>query len=103
MSSKPYRPPSSTSPWTWALIIYVVLALGAFCFPSGMVDWLDERNASGWLSGPLALAHGLDAVSSALGVKQVGESLRRRFADVVGDTDFSAPRAGCLPILKRYL
>ena len=52
-----------------------------------MVDWLDERNASGWLSAPLALARGVDAVSSALGVKQVGESLRRRFADVVGDTD----------------
>jgi len=84
---KPFRPASATSPRTWARIIYVVLALGAFCFPGGLVDWLDERNADGWLSAPLALAHGLDAVSSAIGVKGVGESLRKRFIAAVGDTD----------------
>jgi len=87
LSAKSSRPPSVTSPWAWARLIYAILALGVFCFPGGLVDWLDERNATGWLSAPLALARGVDAVSSAVGVKQVGESLRARFAAAVGDTD----------------
>jgi hypothetical protein len=68
-------------------MLYAILALGVFCFPGGLVDWLDERNASGWLSAPLALARGVDTVSAAIGVKQVGESLRARFTAAVGDTD----------------
>ena len=78
---------ASTSPWAWARVIYVILALAAFCFPGGLVDWLDERNASGWLAAPLALAHGVDAVSTAFGVKPIGQMLRRRFTAGVGDSD----------------
>jgi len=81
------KPPSSTSPWAWLRVLYAVLALTVFAFPGGMVDWLDERNASGWLSGPLALARGIDAASAAVGVKGVGEWLRGRFATFIGDAD----------------
>jgi hypothetical protein len=52
-----------------------------------MVDWLDERNASGWLAAPLALAHGIDAASAAVGVKGAGQWLRAEFAAVIGDAD----------------
>lgn len=81
------RPPSTTSPWSWARVVYAVLALTALCFPGGMVDWLDERNASGWLAAPLALARGVDAASAALGAKRVGEGLRKWFAQAVGESD----------------
>ena len=64
-----------------------MLALTVFAFPGGMVDWLDERNASGWLAAPLAVARGVDAVSAAVGVKGVGERLRSWFAAVIGDAD----------------
>jgi len=83
----PQRPVSATSPWSWARAIYAVLALTAFCFPGGMLDWLDERNAGGWLAAPLALARGLDAASAALGAKEVGEGLRKWFAQAVGGSD----------------
>ena len=46
------NPASAASPWSWARVVYAVLALTVFCFPGGMVDWLDERNASGWLAAP---------------------------------------------------
>jgi hypothetical protein len=75
------------TPWIWARMIYLILALAAFCFPGGVVDWLDERNASGWLAAPLALARGVDAASAALGAKAAGEALRKRFAAVIGDAD----------------
>ena len=81
------KPPSSTSPWTWLRVLYAMLALTVFAFPGGMVDWLDERNATGWLSGPLAVARGVDAASAAVGVKGVGEWLRGRFATFIGDAD----------------
>jgi len=81
------KPPSSTSPWTWLRVLYAVLALTVFAFPGGMVGWLDERNASGWLSAPLAVARGVDAVSAAVGVKGAGEWLRRWFAATIGDAD----------------
>ncbi len=87
MAAPRVKPPSSTSPWTWLRVLYAVLALTVFAFPGGMVDWLDERNASGWLSGPLAVARGIDAASAAVGVKGVGEQLRRWFAAVIGDAD----------------
>ena len=64
-----------------------MLALTVFAFPGGMVDWLDERNASGWLSGPLAFARGIDAASAAVGVKGAGQWLRGRFAAAIGDVD----------------
>ena len=58
-----------------------------FAFPGGIVDWLDERNGSGWLDAPLAVARGIDAVSAAVGVKRVGTELRKRFKTVVGDDE----------------
>jgi len=84
--SVPINPPASAaSPWTWARIIYVILALAAFCFPGGVVDWLDDRNAGGWLNAPLALARGVEAVSMALGVKPLTDGLRARFTQAFGD------------------
>lgn len=79
------KPHTSTNPWAWLRVLYAVLALTVFAFPGGMVDWLDERNVSGWLSAPLALARGVDAASAAVGVKQVGERLRAWFAAAIGD------------------
>ena len=81
------KPASATSPWGWARVIYAVLALTVFCFPGGLVDWLDERNESGWLAAPLALARSVDAVSAAVGVKAVGQGLRKAFADAIGEGD----------------
>ncbi len=81
------KPRTSTSPWAWLRVLYAVLALTVFAFPGGMVDWLDERNTTGWLSGPLAVARGIDAASAAIGVKGVGEALRRWFAAAIGDAD----------------
>jgi hypothetical protein len=69
------------------LTIYAILALAVFAFPGGMVDWLDEHNQSGALTAPLALARGIDAASSAVGVKAVGAALRKRFAAIVGEGD----------------
>jgi hypothetical protein len=83
----PRRAASAVSPWNWARVIFAVLALTVFCFPGGMVDWLEERNASGWLGAPLALARGVDAVSAALGVKRAGEGLRQWFAAAIGQSD----------------
>ncbi len=87
MIAPPAKPPSSTSPFAWLRVIYAMLALTAFAFPGGMVDWLDERNVSGWLSAPLAVARGVDAASAAVGVKQGGQWLRARFAAAIGDGD----------------
>jgi hypothetical protein len=87
MAEQPTAPPSPTSPWAWLRVLYAVLALAAFAFPGGLVDWLDERNTDGWLAAPLALARGVDAVSAAVGVKGVGQALRKCFAAVVGDSD----------------
>jgi hypothetical protein len=79
--------PTSTSPLRRILIIYLILGLVWFAFPGGLVDWLDERNATGWLTAPLALARGIDAASAATGVKEVGQSLRKRFAAIIGDDE----------------
>ena len=81
------KPKSSASPWGRAMIIYVVLAAGVFAFPGGMVSWLDDRNESGWLTAPLAVARAVDAASGAVGVKQAGQRLRRAFASWVGADD----------------
>ena len=79
------RPASAPYARRRILTIYAILAVAALAFPGGLVDWLDERNVSGWLSAPLAFARGVDAVSSAIGVKQVGQGLRKRFSALVGD------------------
>jgi len=81
------KPHSVTSPWAWLRVLYAVLALTLFAFPGGLVDWLDERNASGWLSAPLATARAIDAASAAVGVKGVGERLRRWFAASIASPD----------------
>jgi hypothetical protein len=64
-----------------------VFALAVFCFPSGLVEWLDEHNASGWLSAPLAIARGVDAVSTAVGLEPAGQQLRKWFQAAVGESD----------------
>ena len=87
MAAPRVKPPSATSPWAWLRVTYAVLALTVFVFPGGMVDWLDERNAIGWLTAPLAVARAVDAASAAVGVKGVGEWLRGRFATFIGDAD----------------
>ncbi len=87
MTPAPQRPASATSPWSWVRAVYAVFALTVFCFPGGLVDWLDERNASGWLAAPLALARGVEAASATVGMKGVGEGLRKAFARAVGDAD----------------
>jgi len=72
------------NPWVRFGVVLIILFAGNFAFPGGLVGWLDERNESGWLSAPLAVARGVDAVSSALHVKQVGPGLRKAFGDWVG-------------------
>ena len=81
------KPRSAESPWQRLGVIVFALALGVFAFPGGMVDWLDNHNASGWLSAPLAITRGVDNVSAALGVKQVGQALRRQFAKFAGEDE----------------
>jgi hypothetical protein len=66
---------------------YLILAIAVFAFPGGLVSWLDDRNRSGWLDAPLAVMHGVDAVSSALGVKAVGQRLRKGFAGLIGEDE----------------
>jgi hypothetical protein len=78
---------SAASPWRRILIVYAILAAALFAFPGGIVDWLDERNATGWLDAPLAIARGVDAASAAVGVKGVGQSLRKRFTVIIGDDE----------------
>ncbi len=65
-------------------MVYVIFMLAFFAFPGGLVDWLDERNSSGELDAPLAIARSVDAVSAAAGVKAVGVGLRKWFAGRVG-------------------
>jgi hypothetical protein len=67
--------------------VYAILAFAIFAFPGGLVSWLDDRDASGWLDAPLAIMRGVDAVSTALGVKGVGRQLRTGFARAAGGED----------------
>jgi len=64
---------------------YIILAIAVFAFPGGLISWLDDRNRSGWLDAPLAVMRGVDAVSAAVGVKAVGQRLRKGFADAIGE------------------
>ena len=57
---------------------------GVFAFPGGMVDWLNNHNASGWLNAPLAVTRGVDSVSAALGVKAVRTGLAPAIREVCG-------------------
>ena len=81
------KPHSAANPWVRAAIIYIVLALAVFAFPGGFVSWLDDRNASGWLTAPLAVARGIDRVSAAVGVKGIGQALRKHFATFAGEDE----------------
>jgi hypothetical protein len=65
--------------------VYAIFAVAIFAFPGGLESWLDDRNASGWLNAPLGFMRGIDAVSTAVGVKGVGRTLRAGFARVAGD------------------
>ena len=67
--------------------IYAALALIVFAFPGGLVSWLDDRNTSGWLDAPLAVMRGVDALSEAIGVKPIGQRLRKTFAAAVGEDE----------------
>jgi hypothetical protein len=87
MKAAARNPASTSSPRRRILIIYAILGLAWIAFPGGLVDWLDERNATGWLTAPLALARGIDAASTATGVKAVGQGLRKRFAAIIGDDE----------------
>ena len=78
------QPTRIANPWVRLGVMLGILLAASFAFPGGMTDWLDERNESGWLSAPLAVARGVEIVSSALRVKQVGQGLRRAFGDWVG-------------------
>jgi hypothetical protein len=69
------------------LATYVILALVVFAFPGGLISWLDDRNRDGWLDAPLALMRGVDAASSAIGLKAVGQRLRKDFRDLIGDDE----------------
>jgi hypothetical protein len=69
------------------LWIYLILALIIFAFPGGLASWLDDRNRSGWLSAPLDVVRAMDAVSAAVGVKAIGQRLRKSFAAAVGDDE----------------
>ena len=84
MTTPPTRSKRVANPWVRAAILFAILFAASFAFPGGLVGWLDERNESGLLSAPLAAARGVDWVSSALRVKQVGQGLRRAFGDWVG-------------------
>ena len=66
---------------------YIILAIAVFAFPGGLISWLDDRNRSGWLDAPLAVMRGVDAVSSAVGVKATGQRLRKGFARAIGEDE----------------
>ena len=79
--------PVASSPKRWIATIFAILALTAFAFPAGLRDWLEERNASGYLAVPLAIARQIEAASNALGVAPVGAELRHRFARLIGEPE----------------
>ena len=69
------------------IALYAMLLVTVFAFPGGLVSWLDDRNGSGWLTAPLAVMRGVDAASAAVGVKAIGQSLRKAFAAAVGEDE----------------
>lgn len=83
----PPGPAKPSSPQRWIIAITAILALTAFAFPAGLRDWLDERNASGWLDAPLAAARQVEVASNAMGVAPIGAGLRQRFAKLIGEPE----------------
>ena len=79
--------PAAASPMRWIATVFAILALTAFAFPAGLRDWLEERNASGTLAMPLAIARQIEAAATALGVAPVSADLRRRGARLIGEPD----------------
>ena len=77
----------AANPFRQLLPVYVGLALALFAFPGGVREWLEERNASGWLAAPLVVVAQIEAVSAAAGVKPLGERLRAQFAAAIGGTE----------------
>jgi hypothetical protein len=71
---------SRDGPFYWGIVIYTTLALAAFAFPNGLVDWLQERNGEIWVAAPLAIANAIDFASTLVGAKAVGVEARRMFA-----------------------
>ena len=69
------------------LAIYLILAIALFAFPSGLVSWLDDRNRSGLLDAPLGVMRAIDSASAAVGVKPVGQRLRKAFAAAIGEEE----------------
>jgi hypothetical protein len=84
MPSDPSARVAANSLSRWFLAIYAILALAAFAFPGGLRDWLEERDAGGRLWLPLAIARQIETASQAVGVKPIGEALRRRFGEAIG-------------------
>jgi hypothetical protein len=68
------------SPSDWAVVIYGVLGLAVFCFPGGVLDFLEERNGGGWLTNAVQLMRAVDSASAAIGLSEVGAKLRGTFA-----------------------
>jgi hypothetical protein len=87
MAADPVARAAANTRWRWMVAIYSILTLTAFAFPAGLRDWLEERNGGGRLWLPLAIAQQIEAASQAVGVKQVGEDLRRRFQQLIGDKE----------------
>jgi hypothetical protein len=87
MSPEPAPRPAASSLRRWMVTIYAILALTEFAFPAGLRDWLEERDAGGRLWLPLAIARQIEAASQAVGVKPIGEELRRRFQQAIGDEE----------------
>ena len=65
-------------------IIVAAFALAEFAFPGGLVAWLEDHDPDGRLAAPIAVAQAIDRASAAVGVKAIGQTLRKRFASVVG-------------------
>jgi hypothetical protein len=81
-------PPVATNrPLRWMIVIYAILALTAFAYPAGLRDWLEERDSGGRLWLPIAIARQIEAASSAVGVKPIGEHLRAWFSRLIGEGD----------------
>lgn len=81
-------PPVATNrPLRWMIVIYAILALTAFAYPAGLPDWLEERDSGGRLWLPIAIARQIEAASSAVGVKPIGEHLRAWFSRLIGEGD----------------
>jgi hypothetical protein len=85
MPSEPAPPTAANRPLRWIVTIYAIFALTAFAFPAGLRNWLEERDAGGWLWLPLAIARQIEAASNAIDLKPAGEHLRDGFGRLIGE------------------